>query len=564
MVSTCNRVEVYADVGKFHGGVSAISELLARHAGVDLAQLTKHLYVHYEERAVHHLFAVSCGLDSMVAGEGQILGQVRQALKYSHELGTLGRPLADLGTACPARGQARAQRDRDRPGGGEHGERRHRSRRPQAAPGRAAHDQARPLAAARTLVVGAGSMSALAATTAARAGASRHRDREPHPGERAAAGRVGAGSTAGLAELPRLIAEADLVISCTGAAGNGDHGGDWRGMRSPPALAPAGGGPPGQRVVHCFIDLALPRDVDPAVDGLPGAVVIGLDDIGAASRAGVPGTDAAVPHDEDIAAVRRIVAEEVAAHASAVHAARVTPTVVALRAKAAKVVDAELTRLAGRLVGTASHELDEIAQAMRRVVDKLLHAPTVRVKELAGSPGGDCVCRGAARAFRPRPEGGGGRNPRGRRSGRRFDGRRTVKRAALRLGTRRSLMARTQAGQVAQMITARTGLPVDLVGVTTFGDVSKADLASIGGTGVFVNALRERLLAGEVDHRGAFAQRPADGSARRHRHCRGAAARRSTGRPGRAARRQTGRPAPGRTRGDGVDAPCRAASRPPP
>jgi hydroxymethylbilane synthase len=74
-----------------------------------------------------------------------------------------------------------------------------------------------------------------------------------------------------------------------------------------------------------------------------------------------------------------------------------------------------------------------------------------------------------------------------------------MSRGALRLGTRRSLMARTQSGQVAQMITARTGLRVDLVGVTTFGDVSSADLASIGGTGVFVNALRERLLAGEID-----------------------------------------------------------------
>ena len=89
-----------------------------------------------------------------------------------------------------------------------------------------------------------------------------------------------------------------------------------------------------------------------------------------------------------MAAVRAIVAEEFAARVSAVHAARVAPTVVALRTKAAKVVDAELARLAGRLA--ADHRtLDEVERAMRRVVDKLLHAPTVRVKELAGSPGGD-------------------------------------------------------------------------------------------------------------------------------------------------------------------------------
>lgn len=168
-----------------------------------------------------------------------------------------------------------------------------------------------------------------------------------------------------------------------------------------PGSGPArGGGSSGQhRGPVVFIDLALPRDVDEAIAGLPGAVVIGLTEIGAASRRGAPGSDATVTRDEDVAAVRRIVGEEVAAHASAVHAARVTPTVVALRAKAAGVVDAELTRLAGRLAGTASHELDEIAQAMRRVVDKLLHAPTVRVKELAGSPGGDAYAAALRELF---------------------------------------------------------------------------------------------------------------------------------------------------------------------
>jgi glutamyl-tRNA reductase len=381
VVSTCNRVEVYADVEKFHGGVSAISELLARHAGIDLAELTKHLYVHYEERAVHHLFSVSCGLDSMVAGEGQILGQVRKAVKRSAELGTLGRLLADVGRlALHAGKRAHAETAIDRAGasmvsvaidlalGKLH---------PGGTP-----EPDRPLAGTRVLVVGAGSMSALAATTAARAGAAPIviANRTPANAQRLAASIQA--RTAGLAQLSRLIAEADLVISCTGAPElviTAEMAADAVATR-----AAAGGRGP---VV--FIDLALPRDVDPAAGGLPGAVVIGLEDIGAASQPGARGADAAVPGGEDIAAVRRIVAEEVAAHASAAHAARVTPTVVALRAKAAKVVDAELARLAGRLADTASHDLDEIAHAMRRVVDKLLHAPTVRVKELAGSPGGD-------------------------------------------------------------------------------------------------------------------------------------------------------------------------------
>jgi glutamyl-tRNA reductase len=98
VVSTCNRVEVYAEVDKFHGSVSAISELLARHAAVPLAELTPHLYVHYEDRAIQHLLSVACGLDSMVIGESQILGQVRQALRTAGEQGTLGRALSDLGS----------------------------------------------------------------------------------------------------------------------------------------------------------------------------------------------------------------------------------------------------------------------------------------------------------------------------------------------------------------------------------------------------------------------------------------------------------------------------------
>jgi glutamyl-tRNA reductase len=129
-----------------------------------------------------------------------------------------------------------------------------------------------------------------------------------------------------------------------------------------------------------LLDLALPRDVDPAAGQLPGVTVIGLDAVGDANGGA---------HEEDVAAVRLIVAEELAAHVSADRAARVAPTVVALRAKAAAVVDAELARLAGRLGGLDARGRREIAQSMRRIADKLLHAPTVRVKELAGSPGGD-------------------------------------------------------------------------------------------------------------------------------------------------------------------------------
>src|SRR6266851_1443499 len=156
VVSTCNRVEVYAEVDKFHGGVSAISELLARHAGIPLAGLTPHLYVHYEDRAVQHLLDVTCGLDSMVVGESQILGQVRQALGAAREDGTLGRELGELGAAALRTGKrAHAETGIDRAGAnvvsvgiGLAAAR---------LPGERRAGQA-PLHGSRVLVVGAGSM----------------------------------------------------------------------------------------------------------------------------------------------------------------------------------------------------------------------------------------------------------------------------------------------------------------------------------------------------------------------------------------------------------------------
>ena len=117
VVSTCNRVEVYAEVDKFHSGVSWICELLARHAALPLGELTPHLYVHYEDRAVQHLLSVACGLDSMVIGESQILGQVRQALRKAGDQGTLCRSLSDLGSlALRAGKRAHSETGIDRAG----------------------------------------------------------------------------------------------------------------------------------------------------------------------------------------------------------------------------------------------------------------------------------------------------------------------------------------------------------------------------------------------------------------------------------------------------------------
>jgi len=374
IVSTCNRVEVYADVDRFHAGVTAICELLARHRGVEARDLTSHLYVHYEDRAVAHLLAVACGLDSVVVGEGQILGQVRAALKLAEEHGTVGRVLGELGRlALRAGKRARAETGIDRAGQSLV------SVAIELAAARLGTGQearpARELAGRDVLVVGAGSMSALAATTASRSGAASIAvaNRTRRNAERLAA-KV-SGHAVALADLGPALAAADVVISCTGAVGHII-------TRDLISAALTDGPRPADRGPLVVLDLAMPRDVEPAAAGLPGVVVIGMDQLSEHGTAA--GAD-------DVAAVRAICETELAAYRSAVDAARVAPTVVALRAKAATVVDAELARLAGRLSadGLSGRALDEIAQTMRRVVDKLLHAPTARVKELAGSPGGE-------------------------------------------------------------------------------------------------------------------------------------------------------------------------------
>ncbi|MFG3438045.1 glutamyl-tRNA reductase [Nonomuraea sp. NPDC047897] len=348
VVSTCNRVEIYAAVDRFHAAFTSICDLLSVHTGVSADELRPHLYVHYEERAVEHLFSVVCGLDSMVVGEGQILGQVRRALKLAQKQGTVGAVLNDLVQQALRVGK-RAQTDTgiDKAG---------------ASLVSAGLALAGELPGRRALVVGAGSMSSLAAATLARAGVTDIvvANRTFERGERLAAS-VG-GRAVELSAVPDELAAADIVITCVGA---GHH-----------VITP------GMLTRGAFLlDLALPHDIDPAVREVPGVTLVDLETIqesGIGSREG-----------DAVRSVRELVSQELDAYLDAERAAKVTPTVVALRGKAAGVVEAELGRLLMRIPHLDDRTRDEVAQTVHRVVDKLLHEPTVRVKQLATSPGGD-------------------------------------------------------------------------------------------------------------------------------------------------------------------------------
>ncbi|HEX5190199.1 MAG TPA: glutamyl-tRNA reductase [Streptosporangiaceae bacterium] len=383
VLSTCNRIEIYAEVDRFHGGVAAICELLARHSALPLGELTGSAYLHYEDRAVQHLLTVACGLESMVVGESQILGQVRHAVKTARQHGTLSHELSDVSRlALRAGRRAHAETGIDAAG--------------QSLVslglglGASACGSQPGLTGLSVLVIGAGSMSSLAVATAVRQGASRVviANRTPGRAERLAA-RYGAGTTS-LTDLPAAVAAADLVVASTGAAGHVLTKAAVSQALRMRAEAAASGGRPGRGQL-ALVDLALPRDIEAAAGALPGVRLTDLETIGAASGRHAPGAArlAALASESDVTAVRRIVAEELAGYLQAQRAESVAPTVVALRAKAATVVESELARLERRLGELDARTRREIAQTMGRIADKLLHGPTVRVKELAGSPGGD-------------------------------------------------------------------------------------------------------------------------------------------------------------------------------
>ena len=389
MLSTCNRVEVYAVVDAFHGGLSAIGGVLAEHSGLTMGELTKHAYVRYSEAAVEHLFAVASGLDSAVVGEQQVLGQVRRAYAAAESQQTVGRVLHDLAQRALAVGKrVHTETSIDAAGA--------------SVVSVALDIAARRLAASDTagtrlsgldgrtaVVIGAGSMGALSAAHLVRAGVrhihvvNRSLPRAQRLAQSIAEQGISAQAST-LDDLPAALAGADLVISCTGAVRPVVSLADVH-----HALAAAARDELADPLVLC--DLGMPRDIDPAVAGLPGVAVVDMDRVQREPSARAAAADAE--------AARLIVADEVAAYLAGQRMAEVTPTVTALRQRAADVVEAELLRLENRLPGLGADQRDEVARTVRRVVDKLLHAPTVRGKQLAGGPGGDAYAEALRELF---------------------------------------------------------------------------------------------------------------------------------------------------------------------
>ncbi len=373
VLSTCNRTEVYADVERFHGSVEAISRLIGERAGQTPEEVLAHLYVHYDDGAVSHLFHVVSGLDSMVLGESQILGQAREALRVGQEIGAVGAALNALFQQALRVGKrSHAETDIDR-----------------VAPSLVSTALARAsehvgdLAGKHVVVVGAGSMASLTVATASRAGAATIVVANRTPARAARLAEQYDARAIPLSELAAGSGPVDVLVSCTGAAGvvvDADAVSSRRTSERPLAI----------------VDLALPRDVDPAVADLPGVRLIALDTL-ALELEQMPGI-------ADVEGVRTIVSEELAAFLAARSSRSVTPTVVALRTMATGVVETELARLTARLPELDEVSRVEVERAIRRVAEKLLHQPTVRVKELANHTGAVSYAAALAELFALDPE----------------------------------------------------------------------------------------------------------------------------------------------------------------
>jgi glutamyl-tRNA reductase len=363
ILSTCNRVEIYAEIDRFHDGGDAVRSFLTELQGVRSDELSDYLYAHYEDRAVNHIFSVAAGIDSLVIGEVQILGQVREAFQAAQAERTVGPVLSSLFTKALRVGR----RARHETAIGQ-GLASTLSVSLQVAEGRLGTLKGR-----NVLVVGAGKMAKLAARTAREAGAAELviANRTAVHGA-ALAEQLGARSVP-LEAIDRELPAVDVVVASTAAvAPTVTFAAVRRGIQ---------GRAPDRPLV--LLDLGVPRDVEPEVRGLPGLVLADLDALRAVLE-----TDDDGPRRE-VERARALIAEETAGFMNGQREARLAPTIRALHVRAERVRQRELARAAARLSGLDPAQRGAVDAITRGLVNKLLHDPIVRGKALAAGANGE-------------------------------------------------------------------------------------------------------------------------------------------------------------------------------
>lgn len=507
VLSTCNRLEIIADVTSFHGGLADLGTALVEVSGIPWSELFSHIYVHFDDKAQEHLFLLAAGLDSMAIGETQILGQLRASLHEGERGGTVGGGLSEALQSALEVGKR------------VHSETKLSSVSLSLLDTALAEAEGHvgDLKGASALVVGAGAMSGLTVKTLKDRGLKQIRviNRTLDKAQRLADSVDGEAVELTHDNLVREIAQADVVVSVTGARGI---------VLDEDTVIASLQQDLDQNLNKFFIDLALPYDIAVEVGELPHIRVLNLD--------GISRLIAAHEHTQSesvltvIAEARALIERAMVDDAARRAARRVSPTVKALREQAILIVDAEFERLKNKLGASVSDAaIAEISKTLHRTADKIIHTPTVKVKELATADSGvdyaaalNMLFDLSARTREPETDrraskvGSVAKTAEGSSGHIEADG--TVPIAdhtldvvepehftgrTVRLGTRRSQLARSQSTAIAQQLAARTGWRIEIVEVVTEGDVNMTPLARLGGSGVFVSSVRTALLTGKVD-----------------------------------------------------------------
>ncbi len=361
VLSTCNRTEVYAVAERFHGAFQDIRDFLAEVAFLAPEDFSDHLYVHYDAPAVAHLFGVAAGLDSAVLGESEILGQVKRSWDRAREEGAAGPALNLLFRHAIEAGK-RARTDTAIA--------QHTTSVSQAAVAMAAQ-RLGGLHGRTGLVLGAGEMGEAMALALARAGTDLAIANRTWDTAVTLAGRV-QGEAVRLADLPVTLQAVDVLLSSTGAATPLLEVDDIERVVAARAGRPL-----------LIVDIAVPRDIDPAVGRLPGVTLLDMDDLRAFAELGTSARQG------EVASVRALLDDELERYLGATSARAVAPMIVALRDRAEEVRQSEVDRFRGRLGGLDDAQLDAVDALTRGIIAKLLHDPSIALRDAAGSTRGD-------------------------------------------------------------------------------------------------------------------------------------------------------------------------------
>jgi len=372
VLSTCNRTEVYARCTRFHPAVEDVRNFLTDQSSLDPDTISDHLYTYHDDAAVAHLFGVAAGVDSMIVGEGEILGQVREAWQIAEQESMIGPLVSRVFRQAVEVGK----RARTETAIGRH------AVSVSSAAVAVAGERLGGLEGRRVLVVGAGDVGAGMAIALRGAGVSDIvvANRSPERGAELAA-RVG-GRAIGLEGVVDHLVETDVVLASTGAA-------DVLLERSEIEATMSRRG---DRAL-LIVDIAVPRNVDPGVGQVFGVTLLDIDDLKAFAAQSLE------QRRQEIGTVREIVAEELDRFRIERSAREVAPLVSSLRARAEELRASELARYRSRFSSLDPDAREAVDALTRGIVNKLLHDPTVRIKDAAGTARGDQYADALAALF---------------------------------------------------------------------------------------------------------------------------------------------------------------------